>query len=56
MKLSKHQLEMQALRKYHDKVMNNPVLRQEILISTGVFERKADGTLAVTQKYEAIFK
>lgn len=55
LKLTKHQQEMEVLRAHHQKVMANRSLRQETLVGAGVLERRQDGKLAVSERYENVF-
>lgn len=53
-KLTKHAQEMEVLKKHHDRLLNDAALRAAALISSGVFERTAEGKLVVAEPYSQV--
>jgi len=45
---------MEVLKKHHDRLLNDAALRAAALISSGVFERTAEGKLVVAEPYSQV--
>lgn len=56
-KQTKHEKEMDALRKHHEKVMHDNTMRQNSLVHSGVFVFSSDGSsVSVARPYRDVIK
>lgn len=53
-KQTKHEKEMEILRRHHERLMNDDAMRTATLIGAGLFVRTADGKLAVAKPFDQV--